>query len=143
VTGDDQTTLADARLSYSQPIGSSTTTKFSDTFSCRDRVEAVVKDNYSFTVTNVARLTGASTNLTASASVTVNCEQPQQASIAITAVKVASATKGAADSASGTFTIQNQSGGGVTIVTLGHRLAVLHGEGRRHGVEGAHRDLQR
>jgi len=75
VTGDDSVTLADPRHSYSQVISADTAPTFNETFSCPTTRSSYNADRlYSQTFTNTATLTGAATNLSRSATVTVNCE---------------------------------------------------------------------
>ena len=74
VSGDASTTLADARFTYSQSISNSATVPFPETFTCPSDASLYNASGiYTVTHPNTATLTGASTNLTASASVTVTC----------------------------------------------------------------------
>jgi hypothetical protein len=77
VIGDTETTLADQRFIYSQPISTSTTEQFDDSFECPPNSSNLyVNGKYSFDVPNQATLTGDQTGtLTADAEVTVNCEK--------------------------------------------------------------------
>jgi hypothetical protein len=74
VTGDDQTTLGDARFSFSQGITSDTEQQFSDQFQCpANSSNKYVNDKYSFDVKNTVTLKGDHTDLSRDAKVTVNC----------------------------------------------------------------------
>ena len=75
LTGDDSVTLADPRQTYSQAISADSAPTFPETFSCPTSRSAYDSARlYSQTFTNTATLTGATTNDSASATVTVNCE---------------------------------------------------------------------
>jgi hypothetical protein len=74
VTGDEATTLGDARFNFSQGISSDKDQTFSDSFACdANNSSKYVNDKYSFDVTNTATLKGANTDLSRNAKVTVNC----------------------------------------------------------------------
>jgi hypothetical protein len=83
VTGDDKVTLADPRFTYTELISDSKTKTFPETFKCpTDR--AAYDSNYMLTktFTNTATLTGPNTNLSKSATVTLNCKYPWRAETA-------------------------------------------------------------
>ncbi|MCZ6740318.1 MAG: hypothetical protein O7C01_11205, partial [Actinobacteria bacterium] len=107
--GDDETLLEDARFDFSETITGTTTKTFSEQFNC--------SAEGTFTHDNTATLTGSETNLTASASVTVDCDDIQRPSLGVEQVAVATAVKGSA-MVTGSFVIKNHSGGSVTLVTL-------------------------
>lgn len=73
--GDETVTLGDARFSYSQSISGSSAPTFPETFTCPSDASLYTNGVYTKTVTNTATLVGASTNLSASASVNIRCEQ--------------------------------------------------------------------
>ena len=77
--GDDTVTLGDARFSYSQSISASSAPTFPENFSCPADTGQYVNGSYSFSVVNTATLLGASTNLSASATVNVTCRSQQWA----------------------------------------------------------------
>jgi hypothetical protein len=75
--GDTQTTLADPRFSYSQLISGNKTKTFPETFKCpTDRAAYDSNYQYTKTFTNIATLKGSSTDLSKSATVTLNCKYP-------------------------------------------------------------------
>jgi hypothetical protein len=75
VIGDDEVTLADARFDYSELISASSRVDFEETFECpTDRSKYNADRLYSETFTNTATLKGDNTDLSASATVTINCE---------------------------------------------------------------------
>ena len=79
VIGDASVTLADARFSYSQMISDSLQKTFPETFKCpTDRASYNSSNLYTTTFTNTATLKGVTTNLSKSASVTLNCRYPWQ-----------------------------------------------------------------
>ena len=82
IKGDESVTLADPRFSYSQLISASTTKTFPETFTCPTDRAAYTNNSYSKTFTNTATLKGAITNLSKSATVTLNCRYPWQAETA-------------------------------------------------------------
>lgn len=108
--GDEETRLEDARFAFSKPITETTTETFSEQFNC--------SAEGTFTHDNTATLTGSETNLTASASVTVDCDDIQRPSLGVEQVTVATAANGG-DMVTGSFVIKNHSGGSITRVTLG------------------------
>jgi hypothetical protein len=73
VTGDPTVTLGDVRFGYSQLISAATSPTFPETFTCPANTGQYVNGLYTFNVVNTARLVGANTNLSASATVTVTC----------------------------------------------------------------------
>ena len=101
--------LEDARSGFSKTITDTTTKTFSEQFSC--------SAEGTFTHDNTATLTGSETNLTASASVTVDCDDIQRPSLGVEQVTVATAVNGGA-TVTGSFVIKNHSGGSITRVTL-------------------------
>lgn len=107
--GDDETLLEDARFGFSETITETTTKTFSEQFNC--------SAEGTFTHDNTATLTGSETNLTASAFVTVDCDDIQRPSLGVEQVTVATAAKGG-DTVTGSFVIKNHSGGSITLVTL-------------------------
>ena len=109
--GDDETLLEDARFGFSETITGTTTKTFSEQFNC--------SAEGTFTHDNTATLTGSETNLTASASVTVDCDDIQRPSLGVEQVTVATAVNGG-DTVTGSFVIKNHSGGSITQVTLGN-----------------------
>ncbi|MCH7584330.1 MAG: hypothetical protein IH941_04125 [Acidobacteria bacterium] len=108
--GDEETLLQDARSGFSKTITETTTKTFSEEFSC--------SAEGTFTHDNTATLTGSETNLTASASVTVDCDDIQRPSLGVEQVTVATAANNGA-TVTGSFVIKNHSGGSITRVTLG------------------------
>jgi hypothetical protein len=83
VIGDNSVTLADPRFSFSQVISESLNKTFPEKFTCpTDRASYDSNSKYTKTFTNTATLKGAITNLTKSASVTLNCRYPWQAETA-------------------------------------------------------------
>jgi glycine cleavage system H lipoate-binding protein len=83
VKGDNSVTLADPRFSYTQLISGNLTKTFPETFKCpTDR--AAYNSNYMLTktFTNTATLKGATTDLSKSATVTLNCRYPWQSETA-------------------------------------------------------------
>lgn len=110
VTGDEETLLEDARFGLSETIAETTTRTFTEQFGC--------SDGGTFAESNTATLTGSETDLTASAQVTVECEDEiQRPSISVHDVRVTSASNGGT-TVSGSFVIKNMSGGEATLVTL-------------------------
>ena len=109
--GDDAMLLEDARFGFSETIIETTTKTFSEQFNCSEKG--------TFTHDNTATLTGSETNLTASASVTVDCDDIQRPSLGVEQVTVATAVNGG-DTVTGSFVIKNHSGGSITQVTLGN-----------------------
>jgi len=107
--GDEETLLEDARFAFSKPITKTTTETFSEQFNCLAEG--------TFTHDNTATLTGSETNLTASASVRVDCDDIQRPSLGVEQVTVATAVNGGA-TVTGSFVIKNHSGGSITRVTL-------------------------
>lgn len=75
VIGDNTTTLADPRFSYSQAISTGGTVTFPETFTCPADPSKYTNGTHTFTVTNTATLTGPNTNLADDATVTVTCKQ--------------------------------------------------------------------
>jgi hypothetical protein len=83
VTGDDKVTLADERFTFSKEISSSTTETFPESFDCpSDRASYDANYMLTKTFTNTATLTGPNTNLSKSATVTLNCKCPWQSETA-------------------------------------------------------------
>ena len=81
--GDDKVTLADERFSYTQPISDTTKETFPETFTCpTDRASYDANYMLTKTFTNTATLKGDNTNLTKSATVTLNCRYPWQSETA-------------------------------------------------------------
>jgi hypothetical protein len=72
LTGQDEGTLSDPRFGTVDLIGDSTTLTFEETFTCSVNIEDYINGFYSFTEVNWGYLNG-SINLSASASVTVDC----------------------------------------------------------------------
>lgn len=72
-----------------------------------------------FTHDNTATRTGSETNLTAGASVTVDCDDIQRPSLGVEQVTVSTAVNDGA-TVTGSFVIKNHSGGSITRVTLGN-----------------------
>ena len=107
--GDEETLLEDAGFDFSETITETTTKTFSQQFNC--------SAEGTFTHDNTATLTGSETNLTASASVTVDCDDIQRPSLGVEQVTVATAVNGGA-TVTGSFVIKNHSGGSITRVTL-------------------------
>lgn len=77
VIGDDEVTLSDPRVDYSELISGTTVEIFPEIFECPTDVTLYVDGVYEYTEVNTAYLDGASTDLEASAEVTVRCEIPQ------------------------------------------------------------------
>jgi hypothetical protein len=86
VDGDEEVTLADPRpiFNYSEPISATTTLTRPETFVCSADPDDYTDGEDQDTHTNTATLKGATTDLTRSASVVVNCTLP-----ALTATKTA------------------------------------------------------
>jgi hypothetical protein len=83
VIGDNSVTLADPRFSYSQLISGNTAKTFPETFKCpTDRAAYNSSYLYTKTFTNTATLKGLNTNLSKSATVTLNCRYPWQSETA-------------------------------------------------------------
>jgi hypothetical protein len=76
VEGDDVTTLADPRFTFTKEISDDDTENFAETFSCPTDRSRYTNSLYSQTFTNTATLDGENTDLEASATVTVNCRDP-------------------------------------------------------------------
>lgn len=110
VIGDEEVLLEDARFGFSESISETTTRTFSEQFDC--------SAEGSFNHDNTATLTGPETDLTASASVTLECEEEiQRPSIQVQDVTVTSATPDSS-TVTGSFVVKNMSGGSVTLVTI-------------------------
>lgn len=85
--GDASVTLGDTRFSYSNGISSSTTVTFPESFPCpSDASYYDSNGNYTRVEPNTATLTGANTNLSADANVTITCTRPMLASGTATGV---------------------------------------------------------
>ncbi|SDC88360.1 Protein of unknown function [Algoriphagus faecimaris] len=72
--GDDEVTLSDPRVEYSQLISSTTSEIFPETFTCPTDWSLYVNEVYNETYVNTAYLDGDNTELEASAEVTINCD---------------------------------------------------------------------
>jgi hypothetical protein len=136
--GYDSGILSDPRFGFSDLISASTTVNFIETFACPASGDSRYVDGiYQFEVTNWAYL-NSNINLSDSATVTVHCEDAQKPSISILEVVIDTADQ-FAHTASGTFVIQNQSGGDITYVTLGdvYMQFVARGKGGIRGLFSA------
>jgi hypothetical protein len=132
--GYDSGTLSDPRFSFSDLISASTTVNFTERFFCPPSGDSSYVDGvYLFEVTNWAYLNG-NISLSDSATITVHCEDAQKPSISILNVTLDTADQDEY-TASGTFVIQNQSGGDITYVTLGDVYMQFVARGKR-GVRG-------
>jgi hypothetical protein len=76
-TGDQTTTLADPRFSFSQVISTSTTKTFPETFPCPSDASQYTNGVHTRTEKNTATLKGDNTDLSADATVNITCTMPE------------------------------------------------------------------
>ncbi|WP_143186070.1 hypothetical protein [Algoriphagus halophilus] len=84
VIGDDEVTLSDPRVNYSELISETTVKVFPETFTCPDDQSLYVDGVYTENYINSAYLDGANTDLEASAEVSIRCELPPSNECALT-----------------------------------------------------------
>lgn len=82
--GDDEVTLSDPRVAYSELISGTTVKIFPETFTCPDDQSLYVNGVYTENYINSAYLDGANTDLEASAEVSIRCELPPSDGCALT-----------------------------------------------------------